>query len=97
MTCAPTVREYGPVTRGSRALGVLAVIAVVVAGIGAQTANAAPPSGKKITQTVRALMDKYPLRSTLFGVWINGRRLASGALGDAWAECAWSGSCAGRS
>jgi D-alanyl-D-alanine carboxypeptidase len=82
LTRAPTVREYGPVTRGSRALGVLAVIAVVVAGIGAQTASAAPPSGKKITRTVRALMDKYPLRSTLFGVWINGRRLASGALGE---------------
>jgi D-alanyl-D-alanine carboxypeptidase len=72
----------GPVTRGSRALGVLAVIAVVVAGIGAQTASAAPPSGKKIERTVRALMDRYPLRSTLFGVWVDGRRLASGALGE---------------
>jgi D-alanyl-D-alanine carboxypeptidase len=61
---------------------VLAVIAVVVAGIGAQTASAAPPSGKKITRTVRALMERYPLRSTLFGVWINGRRVAIGALGE---------------
>jgi hypothetical protein len=43
------------------------------------------------------LMERYPLRSTMFGVWVDGRRLASGALGDAWAECAWSGSCAGRS
>jgi CubicO group peptidase (beta-lactamase class C family) len=62
---------------------VLAVIAVVVAVIGAQTASAAPPSGKKITRTVRALMERYPLRSTLFGVWVDGRRLASGALGEA--------------
>jgi D-alanyl-D-alanine carboxypeptidase len=82
LTRLPTVREYGPVTRSSRVLGLLAVIAVVVAVSGPQTATAAPPSGKKITRTVRALMERYPLRSTLFGVWINGRRLASGALGE---------------
>jgi D-alanyl-D-alanine carboxypeptidase len=82
LTRAPAVREYGPVTRGSRALGLLALVAVVVALAGAQTASAAPPSGKKITRTVRSLMERYPLRSTLFGVWINGRRLASGALGE---------------
>jgi D-alanyl-D-alanine carboxypeptidase len=76
------VREHGPVTRGSRALGLLAVVAVVVAVAGAHTATAAPPSGKKITRTVRALMKRYPLRSTLFGVWVDGRRLASGALGQ---------------
>jgi D-alanyl-D-alanine carboxypeptidase len=70
------------VTRRSRALGLLAMIAVVVAVSSAQTASAAPPSGKKITRTVRALMDRYPLRSTVFGVWINGRRVASGALGE---------------
>jgi D-alanyl-D-alanine carboxypeptidase len=61
---------------------VLAVVAVVVAAAGAQAASAAPPSGKKITRTVRALMDRYPLRSTLFGVWVDGRRLAGGALGE---------------
>jgi D-alanyl-D-alanine carboxypeptidase len=82
LTRPPTVREYGPVTRTSKALGLLAVIAVVVAVSGAQTASAAPPSGKKITRTVRALMERYPLRSTVFGVWVNGRRLASGALGE---------------
>ena len=76
------MREYGSVTRTSTALGLLAVIAVVVAVAGAQTATAAPPSGKKITRTVRGLMERYPLRATVFGVWINGRRLASGALGE---------------
>ena len=48
---------------------------------GGQSASAATPSGKKVTRTVRALSEKYPLRSTLFGVWKKGRRLASGALG----------------
>jgi CubicO group peptidase (beta-lactamase class C family) len=47
-------------------LGLLAVVAVVVALSGAQTASAAPPSGKKSTRAVRALMERYPLRSTLF-------------------------------
>jgi D-alanyl-D-alanine carboxypeptidase len=69
-------------TRGSRALGPLAVIAVVVAVSGVPTASAAPPSGKKIERTVRALMKRYPLRSTVFGVWVDGRRLAGGALGE---------------
>ena len=82
MPRARTVREYDPVTRSSRALGLLAVVAVVVAGIGVPMASAAPPSGKKIERTVRALMERYPLRSTLFGVWVNGRRLAGGALGE---------------
>jgi hypothetical protein len=82
LTRPPTVGEYVPVTRSRKALGLLPVIAVVVAVSGAQTASAAPPSGKKITRTVRALMERYPLRSTVFGVWINGRRLASGALGE---------------
>jgi D-alanyl-D-alanine carboxypeptidase len=82
LTCAPTVREYGPVTRRSEAIGLLAVIAVVVAVSGVQTVSAAPPSGKKTTRTVRALMERYPLRSTLFGVWVDGRRVASGALGE---------------
>jgi CubicO group peptidase (beta-lactamase class C family) len=83
LTRAAAVREYGPATRGSRALGLLALTAVVVAVSGVPTASAAPPSGKKITRTVRALMERYPLRSTLFGVWVDGRRLASGALGEA--------------
>jgi hypothetical protein len=58
------------------------MVAVVVAVAGVQTASAAPLSGKKITRTVRALMERYPLRSTLFGVWVDGRRLASGAFGE---------------
>jgi D-alanyl-D-alanine carboxypeptidase len=70
------------VTRSTKAPCLLAVIAVVVTVSGVQTAGAAPPSGKKIERTVRALMERYPLRSTLFGVWVDGRRLASGALGE---------------
>ena len=69
-------------TRRRRALGVLAVLTVVTAVCGPSTATAASPSGKKITRTVRAVDEKYPVRSTLFGVWKNGRRLVSGALGE---------------
>ena len=69
-------------TRRRRALGVLAVLTVVTAVCGSSTATAASPSGKKITRTVRAADEKYPVRSTLFGVWKNGRRLVSGALGQ---------------
>ena len=58
------------------------MIAVTIVVGGGQTASAATPSGKKITRTVRALTEKYPVRSTLFGVWKDGRRLASGALGE---------------
>lgn len=69
-------------TRRRRALGVLAVLTVVTAVCGPSTATAASPSGKKITRTVRAVDEKYPVRSTLFGVWKNGQRLVSGALGQ---------------
>ena len=60
----------------------LAVLSVVIAVGGTPTAAAASPSGKKITRTVRRLTEKYPVRSTLFGVWKNGRGLASSALGE---------------
>jgi D-alanyl-D-alanine carboxypeptidase len=53
-----------------------------MAASGAQTASAGDQSGAKIARTVRGLMHRYPLRSTLFGVWIGGRRLVSGALGE---------------
>ena len=69
-------------TRCRRALGVLAALSVVIAVGGSPTATGASPSGKKITRTVRALTEKYPVRSTLFGVWKDGRRLASGAFGE---------------
>jgi D-alanyl-D-alanine carboxypeptidase len=49
---------------------------------GGQSASAATPSDKKITRTVRAVTEKYPVRSTLFGVWKNGSRLVTGALGE---------------
>jgi D-alanyl-D-alanine carboxypeptidase len=64
---------------GRRMLFALVALAISISA--AQTANAARPSAKKITQTVRALTEKYPLRSTLFGVWVKGRPLVTGALG----------------
>jgi D-alanyl-D-alanine carboxypeptidase len=82
LTSAATVREHSPVTCGRPTAGLLAVIAVTMVLGGGQTASAATPSGKKITRTVRALTETYPVRSTLFGVWKDGRRLASGALGE---------------
>ena len=69
-------------TCGRRTAGLLALTAVTMVIGGGQSASAATPSGKKITRTVRAVTEKYPVRSTLFGVWKNGRRLASGALGE---------------
>jgi D-alanyl-D-alanine carboxypeptidase len=78
----PNVHEDRPVTRGGRELALLALLAVVLVVSSGRAANAATPSGKKITRTVRALTERYPLRSTLFGVWVNGRRLATGALGE---------------
>ncbi len=69
-------------TCGRRTAGLLVVIAVMMAVGGGQTASAATPSGKKITRAARAVTEKYPVRSTIFGVWKDGRRLASGALGE---------------
>jgi D-alanyl-D-alanine carboxypeptidase len=48
----------------------------------AQTATAAPPTGGRVAQAVRVLMHRYPLRSVLYGVWINGRPLVVGAVGE---------------
>jgi CubicO group peptidase (beta-lactamase class C family) len=47
-----------------------------------QTATAAGPSGRAVARAVRVLMHRYPLRSVVYGVWINGRRLITGALGE---------------
>jgi len=60
-----------------------ALLALAVSMGAPQAANAARPSAKKITETVRAVSDKYPVRSTLFGVWVDGRPLVRGALGKA--------------
>ena len=48
----------------------------------AQTATAAASTDSNVKGAVRVLMHRYPLRSVLYGVWINGRRLVTGALGD---------------
>lgn len=60
-----------------------ALLALAVSMGAAQAANAARPSAKKITETVRAVSKKHPVRSTLFGVWVKGRPLVTGALGKA--------------
>lgn len=57
--------------------------ATTVAAAGATTASAAPLRGKDVVRTVRAATEKFPVRSTLFGVWVDGRPLATGALGKA--------------
>jgi D-alanyl-D-alanine carboxypeptidase len=67
-----------------RSLSLSALVVFVIAACGAGTAGASTASGKRITRTVGALARKYPLRATLFGVWVDGRRLASGALGHSW-------------
>jgi D-alanyl-D-alanine carboxypeptidase len=63
----------------------LAVIAVIMAATGAQATggtSGTSASGEKIARTVRGLKARYGLRSVLFGVWVNGRPLVSGALGE---------------
>ena len=50
---------------------------------GTQGASAATPSGKEIARTVRSLSAKYKVSSTEFGVWIAGRPLTTGAVGEA--------------
>jgi D-alanyl-D-alanine carboxypeptidase len=69
--------------RGLRALVALAGIALVVAVSGAPTASAATPSAKKVSRAVQAQFEKLPLRATLYGVWVKGRPLVTGALGQA--------------
>ena len=66
---------------GRRWVALLA--ATTVAAAGATTASAAPLRGKDVVRTVRAATEKLPVRSTLFGVWVDGRPLATGALGIA--------------
>jgi D-alanyl-D-alanine carboxypeptidase len=59
------------------------VVATVVAVSASQPASAATPSGKRVARVVHALKDRYPLRSTIFGVWIKRRPLVTEALGQA--------------
>ena len=64
-----------------RASALLAATAVLVSFAAAQPVRAASPSGKQIASAVRKLKQQYHLRSVYFGVWVGGRRLASGTLG----------------
>lgn len=72
-----------PVTRGRKATALLTAIAIVVVVLGgAQTASAATARGNKIVRTAHVLKEKFGLRSVYFGVWVRGRRLAIGTLGQ---------------
>ncbi len=63
---------------------VLGLIAAVLLAIGAaQPASAAAPSAERVARAVQAMYEKYPLRSTIFGVWVRGHPLVRGALGQA--------------
>ena len=68
--------------RNAAAIASAAIALTVLAGA-AQPASAATPSAKKIERTVEALSEKYPVRSTLYAVWVKGRPLVTGALGKA--------------
>ena len=74
--------EYSRVICSGQVRRVIALLLVMMAVSVAPTATAAPPSGGKVARTVRVLMHRYPLRSVLYGVWINRRRLVIGALGE---------------
>jgi D-alanyl-D-alanine carboxypeptidase len=69
--------------RGDGTVALVALITVMIAAGGGHPASAASPSAKKITETARAISEKYPVRSTLFGVWVDGRPLVTRALGKA--------------
>jgi D-alanyl-D-alanine carboxypeptidase len=66
-----------------RRFGLGVLLAFVLALSAAQSADAAPPSAKKVERAVHALFEEYPLRSTIYGVWVDGRPLVRGALGKA--------------
>jgi hypothetical protein len=59
----------------------LLVVAVMAVGV-AHTASGATPPDVRIERTVRALLQWYPVRSLVFGVWRGVRRLAGGVLGE---------------
>src|SRR4029079_1413456 len=66
-----------------RSLFALVTAAALLAAFAvAQPARAVSPSGRRIAAAVRALKRQYHLRSVYFGVWVGGRRLATGALGS---------------
>lgn len=75
-------REHRRVTLSRQGRCLIALLPVIVALSVAPTGTAAPTSRSDVTRAVRALMHRYPLQSVLYGVWINGRRLVTGALGE---------------
>ena len=61
----------------------MAIVLVVAVGA-APHAGAANADAKKVDRTVQALVEKYPLRGAVYGVWVKGRPLTTGAVG--WAK-----------
>lgn len=59
------------------------VMAAAMSVVGASTASAASPSGEKVERAVQGLVDEYPLRAAIYGAWVKGRPLVTGALGEA--------------
>ena len=53
------------------AVGLLA--ALLLATGASQTAGAAAAGGKQVTRAVERQYEKFPLRSTIYGVWVDGR------------------------
>jgi D-alanyl-D-alanine carboxypeptidase len=64
------------------ALAIVAALSLLVAAPSFASAGKASDA-KKVTRAVHALFNKLPLRSTLYGVWVKGRPLVRGALGQA--------------
>ncbi len=63
------------------AVGLLAALSLATGA--SQTAGAAAVGGKQVARAVEAQYEKSPLRSTIYGVWVDGRPLVRGALGRA--------------
>jgi D-alanyl-D-alanine carboxypeptidase len=66
-----------------RRFGIGLLAALLLTASASQSASAATPSAKKVERAVHTLYEKYPLRSTIYGVWVKGRPLVRGALGQA--------------
>ena len=63
------------------AVGLLA--ALLLATCASQTAGAVAVGGKQVTRAVERQYEKFPVRSTIYGVWVDGRPVVRGALGRA--------------
>jgi D-alanyl-D-alanine carboxypeptidase len=70
--------------RGLTACAVVACACLALAGVWSTPAAAADTRAAKVVAAVRELQEQYSLRAVVFGVWIGGRELVSGAIGNAY-------------